>query len=173
MTDTYNSLCAVLHNRYIVDNTILEEPGVMKVPIEGKPRVAECTLYRIDPNQGDPFPFFRDKESGGPKGLKDICDYIMLVDYHDKLFILLIELKCRKNNHAKEQLEATKILIDYLIKSAIRVNMPIDNSCIKCRKVQLNAIMPKQRTQISNPEYDEDGYMGYPWKNFYLKTLLN
>lgn len=172
MTDSYNSLREVIHSKYIVDNTILEEPNVMKVQINGKPRDAECTLYRIDPNNGDPFPFFRNKENGGPKGLKDICDYIMLVDYHDKLFILLIELKRQKDNHAKEQLEATKVFIDYIVASAIRVQMPIDNNCIIYRKIQLNKIIPKQRTQIGNPEYDENGYMDYPWHGFFLMVLL-
>lgn len=172
MTDSYNSLRKVIHSKYIVDNTILEEPNVMKVQINGKPRDAECTLYRIDPNNGDPFPFFQDKGKGGPKGLKDICDYILLVDYNDKLYILLFELKKQKNDHAKKQLEATKVFIDYIVASAIRVQMPIDNNCIKCRKIQLNEVIPKHRTQIGEPEYDEDGYMAYPWQEFRLKALL-
>lgn len=167
MTETYTSLCEVIHNKYIVDSTFLEEPNVMKVQINGKPSSAECTLYRIDPNKEDPLPFFnRDIE-----GLKSMCDYIMLVDYQNKLYILLIELKRQGNSKAKKQLEATKVLFDYIIASAERVGKPINN-CIHFRKIRIDEKKPKQRTQMGDIEYDENGYINYPWHDFYLRALL-
>lgn len=75
-------------------------------------------LYRFDltGKKTELFPFFNDIE-----GLKRICDYIIICVKEKRLYVLCVELK-RGGGASREQLEASKLLMKFVIDSAIRIN---------------------------------------------------
>ena len=141
----------------------------MTIRVKGRPKDASLTLYRFDPNKEEIFPFF---EKG--IGLRSICDYVLLADYDDDLYVLLIELKLGKLNNAKEQLNATENLISYIITSALRIKRVIDRSKIHIRKIGISERRNQstRETGIHDIEYDENRYVNYPWDVLHIRALL-
>ena len=138
----------------------------MTVKVEGIPKNALLTLYRFDPNNEDIFPFF---ERG--MALRLICDYVLLVDYNDFLYVLLIELK-RGSITAKKQLNATEELIRYVISSALRIKQEIDQDKIYIRKIRISERRHIRKTNSGDIEYDENNYIDYPWDSFHVRYML-
>lgn len=167
MSDNYKSLCSIFRACHIAPNqNILEEKGIMEMNISNVPYDASYMSFRLDPNRYDIFPFF---ETG--KGLRRICDYIILVDFKDKLYILLVELK-KSASEARQQLIATEHLMNYMISSAKRIQLPIDEQNIKLRKIRICYEKIKRNTRMHDVVYDKDKYIDYCWTNFRIVSLL-
>lgn len=124
-------------------------------------------LYRFDPDQTDIFPFFNRE-----KGLKQICDYILFTEQNDRLYVLLIELKCG-NVSALPQLTASQYFVEYLIKSGKRIGLDLTDD-IQYRKIKIKETISgkKQRTQMQDPQPDENGIISYPYTQFRVPLLL-
>jgi len=102
---------------------ILEEPGEPDYPLIKIKKTGKTLLYRFPHNveQGiDIFPLFDRKMAD----LTKICDYVIFYPYKqgDKttFFVFLCELKTNNTNGAIKQVQATKILANYLIEMAQR-----------------------------------------------------
>lgn len=169
MSSNYSTMTSVINAKFKVENLdVLEEPKVMTVSVKGCPKSASLTLYRFDPNKEEIFPFF-EKEIG----LRSICDYVLLADYGDDLYILLMELKLG-NSKAKEQLNATENLISYIIASALRIKREIDRDKIHIRKIRISERRRQytRKTKVRDIEYDENSYLDYPWDALHIRALL-
>lgn len=116
-------------------------------------------LYRYDQKeQGDLFfPFFNNTHDGEkekaacptPKDLLKFCDYILLAERSDVLYVLLIELKSGDNGDAYKQLDASETFMEYVKYTAIRISesndyQNFDSQNIKVRKIVLKPA-PKTR----------------------------
>ena len=121
------------------------------------------TVYRYD--QGEQreqfFPFFNNTHDGdmgkaetpSPEGLLRFCDYILLAERNNRLYVLLIELKSGANGDAIKQLDATATFMDYVKNTAIRIaeengyqNFNVEN--VKVRKIVLKPINTKSTTNV-------------------------
>lgn len=167
MSSNYSTMTSVINAKFKVkDLDVLEEPKVMTIKVNGRPRDASLTLYRFDPNKENIFPFFeRDME------LRSICDYVLLADYNEVLYVLLIELKKGKEP-AERQLNATEELILYIISSALRVKQEIDRNKICIRKIRISERRHIRTTKIYDIEYDDNSYVDYPWGTLHIRALL-
>ncbi len=89
--------------------------------LNGCEKSYEKTLYRFDLNKQDFLPFFNHTDEA-PEGLKQFCDYILLIE-NDYTYIVLIEMKrgIRSQSDAKKQLNASEVFIQYIINSAERL----------------------------------------------------
>ena len=72
------------------------------------------------------FPFFNHTNNepnfpNAPSGLIAFCDYIILTEFRNILYILLIEMKRGETAHAHIQLEASKCFIEYVLCNAERI----------------------------------------------------
>lgn len=173
MSNNYESLVSLIRDTHIVeDTTKLEEKGVMSIDIFKFPKDSVYTLYKFDPTKYDLFPFF--SKSDKVSGLRDVCDYILFVDYAERLYILLFELKHSNNynDKAKRQLNATECLIEYIIKSAERIQKTIDRSQIAIRKILIQEFTGKPKTRIYDVEYDHDQYVCYQLSSIHVHSLL-
>lgn len=106
------------------NQTVLyERKSGQKASIEGK-GVDEYELYRFDAEEGADFlPFFNkrhDRKGETPEGLRAFCDYIILVSCKGYLYIVLVEMKSGKQS-ALQQLEASRLFMDYVKSNAIRI----------------------------------------------------
>lgn len=89
------------------------------------------TLYRYDQKEHGTlfFPFFNnthDSELGKaelptPDYLLKFCDYILLAEKKDTLYVLLIEMKSGGNGDAVIQLDASATFMDYVKNTALRI----------------------------------------------------
>lgn len=94
-------------------------------------------LYRYDMDEEKRLfmPFFnkthnREQNQGAiatPTGLLRFCDYIILANKKDKLFVILVEMKSGGNADAVKQLEATERFMEYIRLSAERIKD--ENGC--------------------------------------------
>jgi len=98
----------------------LDEPGY---PLTKIKKTGRTLLYRFPHNveQGiDIFPLFDRKVAD----LTKICDYVVFYPYEEEkkavFFVFLCELKTNNTNGAIKQVQATKILANYLIEMAQR-----------------------------------------------------
>ncbi len=110
------------------------------------------SLYRYDQEeQKDQFlPFFN--HSHILKDLLKFCDYILLAEKNDKLYVLLIEMKSGSNTDAPKQLEATDTFMRYIQDTADRISSAngyvFDRKKIATRKIILKPPIAKLQTNI-------------------------
>lgn len=89
------------------------------------------TLYRYDQKEHGElfFPFFNNTHDGErgkaelptPDGLLKFCDYILLAEKKDTLYVLLIEMKSGGNGDAVMQLDASATFMDFVKSTALRI----------------------------------------------------
>ena len=172
MSVNYESIVSVIRDTHIVSDTSkLLEPGVMDIKVVSYPRSSTHSLYKFDPENVDLFPCFSTEPN---TGLRDIFDYVLLVDYNERLYILLFELK-NSNNHnnkAKKQLDTTDCLLKYIIQSAKRIGKQIDNTHILIRKILVKELRVRLTTKMHDIEYDQYGYVDYPFTDIHIRGLL-
>lgn len=79
------------------------------------------TLYRYDQDEQKELflPFFN--HSHGLKDLLKFCDYILLAERNNKLYVLLIEMKNGSNTDAQKQLEASETFMNFIQDTASRI----------------------------------------------------
>lgn len=117
------------------------------------------TLYRYDQTeQGDLFfPFFNNTHDGEygktecptPKDLLKFCDYILLAERNDVLYVLLIELKSGNNGDAFKQLDASETFMEYVQHTAKRISEANDGPNFDVQNVKVRKIVlkPAPRTR--------------------------
>lgn len=110
-------------------------------------KIDDYRLYRfdIDSSDADFLCFFNKNHSDNssvrvPKNLRKFCDYVLLAQKKDKLFIFIIELKSGSREGAKVQLMATELFMDYIKATAERIKGAngydqFDAANIKTKKV--------------------------------------
>lgn len=101
------------------------------------------------------MPFFNKnhKDKGGLDGLRQFCDYILLMEKNNKLYVFLIELKSGNPKDAGKQLDAAEIFMDYIRRTAERIKLTngftsFDSSNIRTAKVLVcgtNGAKPKTK----------------------------
>lgn len=161
----FNFLKDILHPKYLADDQTLmvedkdcDHHAAHTVKIVKTKPITDMSLYRFSLDDEDFLPFFtdsRNKVIPGPKGLKKFCDYIILVEKDDKLIIVLVEMKrSKKDPDYKNQLDASQLFMEYVIKSAVRImnmngNDDFDERNIVFRKVKIRK--PKSNKFITKP----------------------
>lgn len=124
------------------------------------------TLYRYDQKEQKEkfFPFFNNTHDGEdgkaeiptPQDLLKFCDYILLAERNNVLYVLLLELKSGANNgDACKQLDATEVFMEFVKNTAKRISeandyLDFDTKNIKVRKIVLKpATKPKPLTNLA------------------------
>ena len=122
-------------------------------------------LYRYDQIKDKAlfFPFFnnqppaeRDNSTCPYPMLKDLlkfCDYILLAEKDNKLYVLLIELKSGNSYGAKKQLDASETFMEYVKSTANRISevngYSFDSASITTRQIILKpALKSKSPTNV-------------------------
>lgn len=102
--------------------------GVMSIPIQadGVPYVSYKFDVDLSGYRGGLFPFFSQKD-----GVRRISDYILFAERNNRIYGIMIELKKGKTDSI-EQLEASKCLADYIIKTTFRVTKGTFDSRLRC-----------------------------------------
>ena len=119
----------ILNPTFVSDNqTCMKEEKAnheVKLITQG---IDEYRLYRfdLDSSAADFLCFFNKNHSAGSgvQGLKDLnrfCDYVLLAQKKDKLYVFIFELKSGKNEGAVKQLRATELFMDYIKGTAERI----------------------------------------------------
>ena len=94
-----------------------------------------------------------------PKNLIALCDYIIVAECMEKTFVILVELK-RFNDtaHAKEQLSAGKVFMEYFLATAERIKKKngqddFDSRTIEFRKVIVERV---EKETLKNHQTDSN-----------------
>ena len=112
--------------------------------------ISEYRLYRfdLDSSDADFLCFFNKNHSAGSgvQGLKDLrcfCDYVLLAQKSDKLYVFIIELKSGKTEGAVEQLRATELFMDYIKETAefVRTTEGLMSASVMCEKFLFDSAM--------------------------------
>lgn len=145
----YDQLCCILSEDFlsISQNIMIEDKeNIHKTQYvnidDGKRRGLIRQLYRFDLEEKEFLPFF-DKTDNSPEGLRKFCDYILLVGYRSKTYILLIELKRGDISGADKQLRASEAFMEFLCKTAKRLHEDFGDFDFDNRKIVLRKIIIK------------------------------
>lgn len=132
----YDLITWILNDDYLCnedeENVMVENQGdehtEQRVRIVNKVHaISRMSLYRFDEKKTgkDFLPFFNDKygltKVHAPRELRSFCDYILLVECRDSLYVMLIELKRGGHSGYKKQIEGSVSFMDYIISSAVRI----------------------------------------------------
>lgn len=116
------------------------------------------TLYRYDQTeQGQCFlPFFNNTHDGdlgiapcpAPSDLLKFCDYILLAEKNEVLYVLLIELKSGHNGDASKQLDASAVFFEYIKKTASRISNANGYSSFNTQNIKIKQIILKPQPKV-------------------------
>ncbi len=116
------------------------------------------SLYRYDQvEQKNLFlPFFNNSHDGEMdksecptlEDLLKFCDYILLAEKNDRLFVLLLELKSGNNGDAHKQLEASATFMEYVKNTAIRIAEVNGYLNFKKENIKLKKIVLKPAPKV-------------------------
>ena len=144
-------------NEKLIQNAALETKGI-----------DAHLLIRIDPNDRDPFPYFK---KGEPYHLKRICDYFLVVLDDDTLYGVLIELKLGSGT-ALQQLDNSEVFWNFILETAKSKGVTISNVNKRVIKVKLRQL-GKQPTKLALPQYDiHTGCITYSWNKFHVRKII-
>ena len=136
----------------------------------GKKNISH-TLYRFDLDDKEFLPFFN-KSNDAPKGLRKFCDYVLLVEWNGKPYVMLIEMKRGAPGNAEKQLKASQTFMEFLYTSAERLHNDFGEDSfnrnnivirkVKLKKCKSNKLLTKgggvvDKTQEFIP-YDSVGF---------------
>ena len=145
----YDQLCCILSDDFLSasQDEMIENKGnvhkIQRVSIDdGNRKGLIKKLYRFDLDEKEFLPFF-DKTDLSPEGLRKFCDYILLVSYQSKTYILLIELKRGDMSGADKQLRASESFIEFLCKTAERLHKDFNDFNFDNKKIVLRKIIVK------------------------------
>ena len=160
----FEQLCYMLNDEFLSDSqdVMIEDKEkkhkIQCVKIEdGNRKGLIRRLYRFDLKKKDFLPFFN-KANHSPVGLCKFCDYVLLVSYKNKTYILLIELKRGDTYGADKQLRASEFFIEFLCKTAKRLHedfgdFDFDHRNIVLRKIRIKACR-SNKTSIKLSQID-------------------
>lgn len=162
----YEQLCCILSDEFLSSSqdVMTENKGnthkAQYVNIDdGNRRGLIRRLYRFDLEDKDFLPFFN-KTNDSPEGLRKFCDYVLLVSYKNKTYILLIELKRGDASGADKQLRASESFIEFLYKTARRLHedfgdFDFDHRNIVLRKIKIK-VCKSNKTGIKLSQIDKN-----------------
>lgn len=165
----------IIEDKYkpLVQSSLIEEDKdangrsfKVEYPIVKRSPNIEFALYRFTVAD---FPYFKEI-----KTLKKMCDYILFVEENNNFSVFVIELKL-SNDSAQKQLNAAKEFVEFVLKSAVRINMKIDNYTIKKIRICDSKVSIKNKNSKEEDKYkfDEDNYLDYQVsRSFLLEPLL-
>lgn len=139
---------------------------IVEYPIVKRNPNIQFALYRFSDTD---FPYFKDVPN-----LKKMCDYILFVEENNSLSIFVIELKL-SNDSAHKQLNAAKEFVDFIVKSAARVGVKINDYVVKKIRICDSKVSKKNNnTKVEDKyKFDENNYLDYQVsKSFLLEPLL-
>lgn len=164
----YDQLCRILSDDFkeSKENIMIEDKGnihkVQSVYIDDEDlKNIRKTLYRFDLEKKEFMPFFN-KTDNSPEGLRKFCDYVLLVNYRDTTYVLLIELKRGGADGADKQLRASETFIKFLYKTAERLYKDFDDFNFDIKKIVLRKIIikacksNKQKIQSDKVDLNQD-----------------
>ena len=141
----------IIHEDFLHNQAFLEEKQpTFKMKIKfSTSNVEDYVIYRFNPESKVIFPFFSTESN-----LRKICDYIVLFEKKDKLYIIISELKkgCTRggNKSANRQLKASELFLQYIIKSATRIGFVLDETDCKFFKVRFSEDKINKRMKKSS-----------------------
>lgn len=144
----YEQLCCILNDRFLSDSqdVMIENKGDILKPQsinieDGNRKRLARRLYRFDLEEEDFLPFFNNKKGNIPDGLRKFCDYILLANYNNKTYILLIELKRGDTyGEADKQLRASEYFIEFICQTASRLHKDFNDFDFNHKNVVLRKI---------------------------------
>ena len=139
----------------------IEEPKIKMKRILRRDRIddEDIVIYRLDKAGVDLFPYLKDSESEGFKGMKRKCDFVIFVSYSNTLYVLLIELKKGKDSPV-QQLDVSEPLIDFVFQRASKLGCWDKKNQIQIRKIGVSDIVQKRETgNRGGILYDENHYV--------------
>lgn len=117
--------------------------------------ISSMKLYRfnnLEENDKVLFPFFNQStvEPTAPHGLNSFCDYILLVQHDNGLFVFFLEMKRGRHDDAEKQIEASSLFFDYILRSAERIKedngfSDFDANQVQYRKIIINETYSNKR----------------------------
>lgn len=127
----YDLITRMLHEDFLCKdgegNVMIENQGnehaVQRVNIVNSVRaISRMSLFRFDVKKtGKDFLPFLANSNTAPLELRSFCDYVLLVECRDNLYILLIELKRGDHLGYRKQIDGANCFMDYIISSAMRI----------------------------------------------------
>lgn len=146
----YDQLCSILSDEFLAvsQDRMRENKGsdhkMQEVHIDdGGRKNLFWTLYRFDLDKKEFLHFFN-KTDNSPEGLRKFCDYILLIKYKGKTFVLLVELKRGDVSGADKQLKASEVFIEFIYKTAERLHRDFRDVYFDRKKVVLRKIIIKE-----------------------------
>ncbi len=116
MKELLNAIDAIIVSPFKHRTTILEEPKEPGYPTTSIIKVGKALLYKFEADELDIFPYF----NKALPFLNSMCDYIIFYPYENVMFVFLCELKTKKVSHSSKQVEAAKLLAEFILKMAER-----------------------------------------------------
>lgn len=145
----YDILCLILNKEFMpesqdvmIENKENKHKQQCVKILDEKSKCLNRSLFRFDLEEKEFLPFFN-KTDNSPEGLRKFCDYILLVEYKKKTYILLIELKRGETSGADKQLRASESFIGFLYTTATRLQTDFNNSNFDPKKIILRKIIIK------------------------------
>lgn len=130
--------------------------------------VSDYELYEFGSKENFRLlPFFNrtnnhPKLPDAPSHLIAFCDYIILAEFKNSLYIILVEMKRGETAHAKIQLQASRMFMDYVLQSAERIKNHNSMENFDSRKVNFRRIVlsytTKETLNSHFPKNDKKGY---------------
>lgn len=123
--------------------------------------ISGMKLYCFNKKDRDFLPFFnpsKDENNKPPKSLRCFCDYILIVQHDNGLFVFLLEMKRGRHDDAEEQLNASRTFFDYILQSAERIKnvnaiRGFNSSTVRYRRVVIHKAGSNKRiTKIKDLE---------------------
>ena len=146
----YEQLCSIISDEFLaVSQDIMTETKeatqkvAQRVHIDDGKRGLIRNLYRFDLDEKEFLCFFN-KTDNSPEGLRKFCDYVLLVKHDGKTFILLIELKRGDISGADKQLRASEVFIEFLHKTAERLQQDFGDFSFNRKNIVLRKIIVKE-----------------------------
>ena len=107
--------------------------------------IKDMKLYCFNaPKETPLLPFFNQNTADpnkAPEGLLKFCDYILLVQHEKGLFVFLLEMKRGTTEGADEQLEASKVFFEFVLKSAERIKKENGHNDFSSEKIFFRQIV--------------------------------
>ncbi|MBR3577679.1 MAG: hypothetical protein IKN98_02755 [Bacteroidales bacterium] len=112
--------------------------------------ISSMKLYCFNTKNTDAsnlFSFFNQQwkvEPKAPEGLNSFCDYILLVQHIDGLYVFFLEMKRGVTSRADKQIDASCTFFDFILKSAERIKEDNGFSEFDARQIKYRKLIIKE-----------------------------
>ncbi|MCH5247539.1 MAG: hypothetical protein J1E99_05205 [Muribaculaceae bacterium] len=145
----FDFIASIIHNRYLCKGNerllMIEdkestgkEQQLVRISFNER-QIDRINLYRFDSETNKFLLFFNDGDNA-PKGLNKFCDYIIMVERDDVLSVVLVELKRGGTDGHEQQLEAGRLFMKYILKTAERIK-DLNKQELNIESVELRQVL--------------------------------